>query len=208
MVKKKTKKGSKKIFDSNILKILLILIIIIAASFIFDKLVLKFVDKINPFENPNVSSPLFSILYFFTLIGDWNIFIWIIIFLAISLYINKKPVMPYFLTLITASIANTLIKLIINKPRPFENLGFESIIATIGSSFPSGHAMLIFSIVPIVSRHFPRIKILFWIIASLVSLSRIYLGVHYLSDVVAGAILGYAIGWLYLKLGETYGWKY
>jgi undecaprenyl-diphosphatase len=76
------------------------------------------------------------------------------------------------------------------------------------SSFPSGHTMMFFSIIPIMSKNFPKTKILFWTLAVLIGLSRIYLGVHYFSDVIAGALIGYGIGWICIKMGEKYAWKY
>jgi len=56
-------------------------------------------------------------------------------------------------------------------------------------------------------KNFPKYKIWFWTVALLVAFSRLYLEVHYLSDVIAGAFIGYIIGVIFIMLGEKYGWK-
>jgi undecaprenyl-diphosphatase len=76
-------------------------------------------------------------------------------------------------------------------------------------AFPSAHAAVAFSLVPVLDREFKRLK-LFWIIfAVLVCFSRIYLGAHYLSDVVWGGILGFAIGsvFLWMETKNLLSWK-
>jgi len=61
-------------------------------------------------------------------------------------------------------------------------------------SFPSFHAMIAFCTVPFLSKEFPKFKYVWIGFASLIALSRIYLGLHFLSDIIAGAIMGYLIG--------------
>ncbi|MFH1682823.1 MAG: phosphatase PAP2 family protein [Candidatus Woesearchaeota archaeon] len=59
-------------------------------------------------------------------------------------------------------------------------------------SFPSLHAALAFTVVPFLDRILEKRKL--WLsLAGLVALSRIYISAHYLSDVVAGGMIGYAI---------------
>jgi len=59
------------------------------------------------------------------------------------------------------------------------------------------HAAAAFSALPVLDLEFPKLK-WFWLgFALLIALSRIYMGVHYFSDVVAGAFFGYLIGRFY-----------
>ena len=59
--------------------------------------------------------------------------------------------------------------------------------------------MLAFCAIPFLSKEFPKFKY-FWIaFASLIAFSRVYFGVHFLSDVIAGGLIGYLIGWFVLK---------
>lgn len=70
-------------------------------------------------------------------------------------------------------------------------------------SFPSGHAARAFLIAVVASALAPAwLAILLWIWAPLVSLARVAMGVHYISDVVAGAILGVVIAWLGVQVYE------
>jgi undecaprenyl-diphosphatase len=72
-------------------------------------------------------------------------------------------------------------------------------------SMPSGHAMMAFSGAVILAAVLPRWRWALLAVAAGVAVSRVYLGVHYPSDVVAGALLGAAVGavalWL-LRRGE------
>lgn len=61
-------------------------------------------------------------------------------------------------------------------------------------SFPSGHAFLAFAVAVILSSKEPNSRFLFYFLASLAALSRVYLGVHYPSDIVIGSLLGFTIG--------------
>jgi undecaprenyl-diphosphatase len=60
--------------------------------------------------------------------------------------------------------------------------------------------MFVFSAIPLLSKEFPKIKKLWLILAVLVGFSRVYLGLHFLSDVIAGGIVGYFIGLWVIRL--------
>jgi undecaprenyl-diphosphatase len=66
-----------------------------------------------------------------------------------------------------------------------------------GFSFPSNHALNNFAAATFISRLFPNYKWVVFIVASLIALSRVYLGVHYPSDILAGALIGAAFGYLF-----------
>lgn len=57
-------------------------------------------------------------------------------------------------------------------------------------SFPSGHTTASFTIATTLSLNIPELFIIVFLFASIIGISRIYLGVHYPTDVVAGVILG------------------
>jgi len=67
-------------------------------------------------------------------------------------------------------------------------------------SFPSGHAAAAFAGAWVLSKHYPRWRLPFYAIASLVAFGRIYLGVHYPSDVVAGGLTGVGLAAFYQLL--------
>ena len=105
----------------------------------------------------------------------------------------------FVLAVVTSEALIGLLKQLVDRPRPLGTL-----IATSGASFPSGHAVaaavtavgLVIVLVPAGHSRWvwERHAVLY---ASLMALSRTYLGAHWLSDVVAGGLLGsaIAIGW-------------
>jgi membrane-associated phospholipid phosphatase len=60
-------------------------------------------------------------------------------------------------------------------------------------SFPSGHATVSFACATVLALAVPRLRVPLFVLAVLISYSRVYLGVHYPGDVLAGAVLGVAI---------------
>jgi undecaprenyl-diphosphatase len=61
-------------------------------------------------------------------------------------------------------------------------------------SFPSGHTMTAFSIALVVSYFYPSLEGTLFFVAFSIAVSRIVLGMHFLSDVLAGIVLGVALG--------------
>jgi undecaprenyl-diphosphatase len=61
-------------------------------------------------------------------------------------------------------------------------------------SFPSGHTMTAFSIALVISYYYPSLQAPMFFLAVSIAVSRIVLGMHFLSDVLAGMVLGAALG--------------
>jgi undecaprenyl-diphosphatase len=129
----------------------------------------------------------------------------IIFFFLTSLFLwkahKRKWILPLWLTLGLSAIISFILKITIQRPRPFQT-GIVSVLDILRESsyviwnfsFPSFHAMFAFCAVPILSKEFPKLKY-FWIVfASLIAFSRIYFGLHFLSDVLIGGFMGYVLG--------------
>ena len=129
--------------------------------------------------------------------------------LTITLFIlikNKKIGFSIFLNLVIITMLNQLLKRILQRPRPTE----FRIIEETGYSFPSGHSMismafygyLIYLIYKYVKNKY--VKWIFIIILSIlicsIGISRIYLGVHYTSDVLGGFFISISYLVIYISL--------
>lgn len=87
------------------------------------------------------------------------------------------------------------IRLFIHRPRPFlADPAIFGLISETSSSFPSGHAAFFFGLAAVVYRHNTKWGFWFFVGAGIIGLARIAAGVHYPSDVLAGALLGVALG--------------
>jgi membrane-associated phospholipid phosphatase len=94
-----------------------------------------------------------------------------------------------------ASGLNALLKHVVDRHRPPESMGLDALVALPASpSFPSGHAMSAFAVAAAIAVLAPRTRWLVFGVAAVIGFSRVYLGVHYWIDVLAGAALGLAIG--------------
>src|SRR5215472_3884405 len=82
------------------------------------------------------------------------------------------------------------------RPRPcqIEPHCWSKILPPDQFSFPSGHAMTAFSIALVISYFYPSLEGVLWFLALNIAISRIVLGMHFLSDVLAGIVLGVALG--------------
>jgi undecaprenyl-diphosphatase len=90
---------------------------------------------------------------------------------------------------------------IVKRQRPFvtyKDILNKSRVATLDPSFPSGHTSSAFNTATFVSLSYPKWYIIApsFVYAGAVAYSRMYLGVHYPSDVLAGAALGAGTAWL------------
>lgn len=89
-----------------------------------------------------------------------------------------------------------ILKPLIHRPRPY--LVLEELVCLVplesSASLPSGHAASSFTCAYLLTRSFGKKGALAYIPATIIALSRVYVGVHYLSDVLAGMALGTVVG--------------
>jgi undecaprenyl-diphosphatase len=121
----------------------------------------------------------------------------VVLVLMSSLFLweeNKKRQIPVlWVSFIASGAAGYLLKLIVQRPR----LVAPAYVLS-GSSFPSVHTAIAFATLPLLDKEFPHLKWFWFGFCVLVALSRVYFKYHYLSDVFAGAVLGYLVGYLVL----------
>lgn len=138
----------------------------------------------------NYISEELIIFIFLTILFGWKIH-------------KRKWVIPLWVTFLLTAIVGFLLKVSVQRLRPFQT-EIVSILPSLvkasydvwNFSFPSSHAMFAFCALPILDKEFPKLKKVWITFAVLIALSRVYLGLHYFSDVVVGALIGYLTGWL------------
>ena len=88
------------------------------------------------------------------------------------------------------------LKRLSQRPRPcqLEPHCWSKVLPPDRFSFPSGHTMTAFAIALVVSYFYPSLEAPLFFLAASIGLSRIVLGMHFLSDVLAGMVLGVALG--------------
>ena len=96
-----------------------------------------------------------------------------------------------------ADLSATALKAITNRDRPPLRYAEPKALVSVphDGSFPSGHAATSFAAATILAFAFPRLWPLLFTLAAAIAFSRVYVGVHYPLDVVAGAVLGMLVAW-------------
>ena len=134
--------------------------------------------------------------------------IWVVIAIVLTIR-NKKITKKLFTAIIWAEVMycffiEYLIKNYFGRLRP-QFLLPDAILPYDFSrsfSFPSGHAAIAFALSYVLGKIDRKRKVFYYFLAILISFSRIYLGKHYPSDVVGGAVLGFLIGVVSLKIAK------
>ena len=114
---------------------------------------------------------------------------------------NKKIGLSIFSNIVIITILNQLLKRILRRPRPTE----FRIVEETGYSFPSGHSMVSMAfygyLIYLIYRYIKwSLIVLLSILICLIGISRIYLGVHYTSDVLGGFLLSISYLVVYISL--------
>ncbi len=157
----------------------------------FDEFVVREISRIH-------SKTLNRIMMFFSKIGSGGM-VWFA--LCLPMLMRKEyrvaGVNIMFSLLVTWFLGELILKHIVARVRPSEKIPDEEMLVKKPRfySFPSGHSASSFSVVGTACLLCPvYMTVVFGVIALCIAFSRIYLRVHYLSDVIAGIVLGFLLG--------------
>ena len=167
----------------------------------------------NLISNYIISDAITPIAKFITNFG--GIIYLPIISLILFIFIkNKKIGLGIFINLCTAALLNFTLKQIIRRPRPID----YRLITESGYSFPSGHTMvstafygfIIYLIYKNVKNKYIKISLIsaLSILITLIGISRIYLGVHYTSDVLGGMFISISYLMIYINFFNKFIYKH
>lgn len=163
-------------------------------------------DLIYNLPHNSVFNLFFS---FLSGIGTWGL-IWFGIMVGLVVWEeikDRKELFTLVLGLFMAiGLVDLVVKNIVKRPRPVVlhpiPIMFFGHISTY--SFPSGHATLAFTAAYILSKKHKRWAKYYYLLAVLIAISRIYLGYHYPSDVVVGALFGLILGYISIRIAELF----
>lgn len=134
-----------------------------------------------------------------TKLGDVGI-IWIVLALGLLLFPKTRKVGAAVSAglVLEALCCNILLKPVVARIRPYEvNLAVQLLIEKpVDFSFPSGHTAAAFATTSALFFSKSRLWIPALVLSVLLAFSRLYLYVHYPTDVLAGALLGILAGWI------------
>jgi undecaprenyl-diphosphatase len=161
--------------------------------------------------NHHLATPFLDpLMLTFTFLGEGIVASGISLFLIIYGIVKKQTIIHNagcggLLSYALSGIISSVIKNIVNSPRPLFELFDVRVVGDIlfTKGFPSGHTTTAFALASALGVFFPKLRIYLLGVASLVGLSRIYVGAHYPADVLGGAVLGYLTGlfsaWIILR---------
>ena len=148
----------------------------------------------NLFKNAKV--PLLD--FVFGIITNFGIALIIMLVMPLLMLKDNKKIYTLLLAFFSAVFISLVIKWMFLRQRPTDFA--YPFIEILSYSFPSMHAVVAFSLLPMLIYFLPKQKNLWIPFAFLVIFTRVYFGFHYLSDVVFGSLLGYSLGYLLLDL--------
>jgi undecaprenyl-diphosphatase len=137
------------------------------------------------------SEPFDTFFVALTHIGSFGI-VWFTLAVVATLLLRRPVVFPLVVTAYFATAALTdVLKAIVDRRRPIDH----PLVPHLASpSFPSGHAATSFACAATLAAFVPRSgQIVLYVLAAGIAYSRVYVGVHYPLDVLAGAALGLGV---------------
>ncbi len=140
--------------------------------------------------------PVCTYFRFVSRIGDWPL--WVGVLVALPLVLGREalgPVVHMSLTAIAGIIIYKILKRMLLRERPFASHSDVCLFSQPMDrySFPSGHTLQATSFMVMLATFYPTLMWLLLPVAISIALSRVVLGLHYPTDVIAGAIIGFLL---------------
>ena len=133
----------------------------------------------------------------------------LLLFLAVRFRKYFKMIIETIISAILARfVIVELIRWIWQRPRPFVENHVNSLLIHNAAAFPSGHAAFFFALSTVVYFYNKKFGILFFLASFLICLSRVFVGIHWPSDILAGAVVGILSGWLIHKIFKSIAKKF
>lgn len=133
----------------------------------------------------------------------------VVVFLGLLLIKNFEKYFRMVIAAIFAAVFSRffiveIIRYLIPRARPFVNNQINLLIDynPSESSFPSGHASFFFALAMVIYLYNKTLGALLFASAFLISVARIFIGVHWPMDIFVGAVVGAVIGWLIFKISQ------
>ncbi len=130
----------------------------------------------------------------------------VILFIILSWVLTRQRKILRSLVLLYAIQSAVIygLKFLVQRQRPLFFLETVSKLSKgpgeiLDPSFPSAHAAFSFMMATLLAHWFPRYEVIFFIVAGFIGWTRIYLSLHYPTDVIVGALLGYGITKIFLR---------
>lgn len=170
----------------------------------FDLTVLNFI------YNNMHGNVLDRIMVIVTSLGDMGL-VWIAlsaILICMPKY-RRAGILTIGAVLLCTALGEGIIKHLVERPRPFLSVPAVNMLISkpLTYSFPSGHTATAFAAAGVLSCMLKRYRVYFFSLAALIAFSRMYLYVHYPTDILAGIILGIISSKLVLYLSDFYDQK-
>ncbi|MBI4452141.1 phosphatase PAP2 family protein [Candidatus Woesearchaeota archaeon] len=172
--------------DSNKIFLYLIFIALFLLSFFLDKKIKNFLGLAR---NPILD-------FAFGILTNFGIVVAIMLIIPLLMLKDNKKIYTLLLAFFLAVFISVVLKWMFVRQRPAEFI--HPFIKILSYSFPSMHSVVVFSLLPVLASFLPKQKNFWALFAFIVPFTRLYFGLHYLSDVVFGAVLGYSVGYFLL----------
>lgn len=162
----------------------------------------KYVSRFMTLVVPHID--YFDAIFSFLSLMGGSIYFWLVVIVALFIFEEVRNhwfVIHFIFAFASATLlTNEVLKNMFGRTRPFLEYGMQQKFCPSNFSFPSGHATSAFAAATVLSAYDKKRAWIYYTGAVLISYSRIYLYCHYFLDVVAGALIGYLISSLVLKI--------